>query len=193
MGCISGLLFGILQFVALVLIAVGTPLAMFLPRSEHFSRITNNYCISMWGIRDHCLILVYSGRPEDLWTECSGRLGRFKAAQVCAIAAAIILVASMLASVLDACCCCCAKYLCLLLNLAAVVVLSISWGSLLDCYLQNQGSHLIDNVDVCVRLSDFPGLGNRHPEGMQLGAGFIFLVLATIISFLNIFIIMIPC
>ncbi|KAG5491540.1 hypothetical protein JIQ42_01444 [Leishmania sp. Namibia] len=193
MGCISGVLFGLLQFVAVALVAVGTPLAMFLPRGEHASRITSGYCITMWGIRDRCLLLVYSGKPEDVWSECNGRTSRFKAAQVCAVAGAIILAVSMLASVLDTCCCCCIKYLCLLLNLVAVIMLSICWGSLLDCYLKKQGSHLVGNVDVCTPLHDFPGVDNSHPERMQLGVGFLFLVIATVISFANVFIILIPC
>ncbi|XQJ30419.1 amastin-like protein [Leishmania guyanensis] len=193
MGCISGFLFGILQFVAILFITVGTPLAMYVPRSENAKRVTNGYCITMWGIRDKCLTLTYSEKTADVWSECPGRVSRFKAAQVFAIGAAIILIASILANLLNACCCYCVKYLCIVLNLVAAVVLSISWGCILDCYLRNQGSFMRGTVDVCMRIRDFPGLDNSHPDGMQLGVGFILLVFACVISFVNIFVTFLPC
>ncbi|AYU82442.1 amastin-like protein [Leishmania donovani] len=193
MGCISGIIFGILQFVALLFIAVGTPLAMYMPLNDNALHIHNGYCISLWGIRDRCLILLYSVSPNDVWAECNGRVGRFKTAQVCAIAGAVILAASMLGSFLDACCCYCIKYVCVLLNLLAAALLAVSWGCMLDCYVHNQGSHIVGNVDVCTQMRNFTGVDNAHPEGMQLGAGFALLIAAFVISFVNIFVMFIPC
>lgn len=193
MGCVSGIIFGVLQFVALLFIAVGTPLAMYIPRNDSAPLIYNGYCISLWGIRDRCLVLLYSVSPKNVWSECDGRVSRFKTAQVCAIAAAVVLVASMLASCLDACCCHCIKCVCGLLNLLAAGLLAISWGCMVDCYLNNQGSHVVMNVDVCTQMRNFTGLDNAFPQGMQLGAGFALLVAACVISFVNIFVMLIPC
>ncbi|KAK7197470.1 amastin-like protein [Novymonas esmeraldas] len=193
MGCIAGILFGLLQFAAVVLIAVGTPIGMYQPKNENAYRLSNNYCITMWGIRNKCMQLSYSYKPEDVWSECSGRTSRFKAAQVCAIISAIVLAVSMLASALETCCCCCIKYLCIALNVAAVVTLAVCWGCMLDCYLRDQGTYMRGTVNVCEKMRDFPGVDNTYTQGMRLGTGFILLIIAWAVSFVNIFIILIPC
>ncbi|GET92193.1 amastin-like protein [Leishmania tarentolae] len=193
MGCIGGLLFGILQFAALLFTFVGTPLAMFMPQSENPVGIYKGYCISLWGIRDNCLALEYSASPQDAWSECPGRVDRFKAAQVFAIAAAAMLGISMLANFLEVCCCYCIKFVCILLNLLATASLAISWGCMLDCFFRSQGSHVLEEVDVCTNMRNFTGVDNSHPEGMQLGAGFALLAAASVLSFVNTFFLCIPC
>lgn len=193
MGCIFGIVFGILQFASLVLIAVGTPIGMYQPRNENVYKLNNDYCITMWGIRDKCYELKYSYKPGDVWSNCDGRLSRFKAAETCAIVAAILVAVSIILNAFTCCCSCCFKYISMALCLAAVVLLAISWGCMLNSYLDTQGSYYMGRVDVCVKMKSFPGVNGVYTDGMQLGTGFILLVVACAVNFVDIFILLIPC
>lgn len=84
MGCIANLIYGLLQFAALVLVVIGVPFDQFRPRSvqedikkEDFS---NSYCITMWGTKDKCYSLTYIDRPNDLFANCGSRPRYFRMA-----------------------------------------------------------------------------------------------------------------
>jgi hypothetical protein len=195
MGCIGGIIFGFIQFAAIVLISVGIPLGMMQPSEEKALNLENSYCITMWGIRNKCLRANYAYKPPDVWSNCSGRDGRFKAAQVCAIIAVAIFAVSFALSFLMSCCCPCIPYVCIVINFAGMIVATMCWGCMLDCYLRDMGSDTttFPGEDVCVKLKDFHGTDGTYTKGMRLGTGFILLIIGWACGLVNIFVLLIPC
>ncbi|KPA82145.1 amastin-like protein [Leptomonas pyrrhocoris] len=195
MGYIGRIIFGIVQFAAILLISFGIPLGMMQPSEEKALNLKDSYCISMWGIKDSCLRLNYAYKPEAVWSNCSGREGRFKAARVCAIIAVIIFAVSFLLSFLMSCCYPCISYVCILLNFAAMVFVTVCWGCMLDCYLRNMGSDTttFPGQDVCVKLKSFHGTDGTYVNGMHLGTGFILIVVGWALGLVNMFVLLLPC
>lgn len=199
MGCIANMVFGFLQFAAFLLILVGTPLDQFRARkstdspSSASTYISNDMCITIWGYKDKCYSTSYTYTPKEIWSNCDGRVARFKTAAGCVIATIVIAGASCLAGFIQNCYCGCLKYLCIILNIACVAVVAVTWGCLLDCYLKDMGSSLnAAGVDVCQKLKDFKGVDGTLTEGMRLGTGFILVLVGWALCIVNIFIILIP-
>lgn len=194
MGCIGGIIFAIIQFASIVLISVGIPLGMIQPANEKALNLDDSYCITMWGIKNRCLRPTYAYKPPDVWSGCSGRDSRFKAAQVCAIAAVIVFAVSFVLSLLTCCCCPCIPYLCMALNFAGMIIATVCWGCMLDCYLRKMGTDAITfpGQDVCVKLKDFHGTDGTYANGMHLGTGFILILIGWACGLVNIFVLLIP-
>lgn len=194
MGCIGGIIFSIIQFAAIVLITVGIPLGMMQPSEEKALNIDDSFCITMWGIKNNCLKPTYAYKPPTVWSHCSGRDGRFKAAQVCAIIAVIVFAVSFVISFLSSCCCPCISYVCIALNFGAMIVVTVCWGCMLDCYLRDMGSDITSfpGQDMCVKLKNFHGVDGTYANGMHLGTGFILILIGWACGLVNIFVLLIP-
>ncbi|KPI85574.1 amastin-like protein [Leptomonas seymouri] len=195
MGYIGGIIFSVLQFVTIVLITVGIPLGMMQPSDAKALNLDDSYCITMWGIKNKCLQPEYAYKPSEVWSGCSGRDDRFKAARTCAVIAVIIFAVSFILNFLMSCCCPCILYVCMLLNFIAVIITTVCWGSMLDCYKRNMGSDKITfpGQDVCVKLKDFHGTDGAYEKGMHLGTGFILIIVGWACGLVNTFTHLIPC
>lgn len=67
---------------------------------------------------------------------------------------------------------------------------------MVDQYLRSNGYNKktsLQTSDSCVRLRDYTGKNNAYLNGMQLGAGFICLIVSWVLNIINPIILSIPC
>ncbi|KPA82139.1 amastin-like protein [Leptomonas pyrrhocoris] len=172
-------IYSILQFIAFLLILVGTPIDMF--RAKNEDTIGNKPCVTMWGIKEKCYSTKYDIRPKDLFALCKGRLDRFRAAEAFAIInIAIYLVACILGFV-QLCCCHCLRWVCLLLNILGISAV-VTWAIMADAFGSKSGADRF-NIGYCGKLKDFS----------KYGAGFGLFVTAWCLDIVNIVFLMLPC
>ncbi|EPY30149.1 amastin-like protein [Angomonas deanei] len=184
MGCVANILFAILEFCAMALVTVGTPLDQLRTKSLDKQEVFNaKGCLNYWGYKTDCYGTKYEAKTSDnLFIGCDGRQSRFKAASACAIIAICCLaVGFVLAIITCSCstCCPCCKYILMLLSIAGFVTAMIAWAIMLDAYLQKIGSGEV----FCTKLK----------EGMNIGTGWVLTIVGSAVALVNAFVILIPC
>ncbi|KAG5493074.1 hypothetical protein GH5_01803 [Leishmania sp. Ghana 2012 LV757] len=174
MECKIGLiLYVILQFIAFLLVLVGTPLDMFRGSGEQV--INKKACITLWGFKNDCHSSKYDNRSDELWASCPGRRSRFRAAQAFAVISIFVYGAGCLLGLLSLYCCYWLRWVCLGLNILGIVTLCITWASMVVVFHDSEG-------DMCHNLD----------SEAKLAAGFALLLTAWCLDIIDILFLFLP-
>ncbi|CAG9582056.1 putative amastin-like surface protein [Leishmania major strain Friedlin] len=129
----------VVQFVAFLLVLVGTPLDIF--RGVNPQVLGNlMVCITLFGVKVDCYNTTYAESAEVLWADCLNRLNRFHVAQAFAIISILVYFAAFFFGLLLIFCCPCLRWLCLALNIIGVVTLFIVWVAMVVTYYKDDNA-----------------------------------------------------
>ncbi|CAJ1004986.1 putative Amastin surface glycoprotein [Leishmania naiffi] len=112
----------ILQFIAFMLVLVGTPLEMF--RSRSSSIFNETPCVLLWGLKRSCRSIVYAATSDDLWVMCPSRRTQFRVARVFVVMTIDMYCAAFVLGIIMLCCYACLRWVCLVLNIVGFVTLA---------------------------------------------------------------------
>lgn len=177
--------FVIVQFVAVALTVIGTPIDMFRPKDSDYK--SDTYCITLWGTKEKCFSTTYNSKTKEFWEPCTVRKSRFVAAQVCAIITIATFFLSLILALVQCCCCLCCKFVCMLLNIVGVVTGIVVFALMLDSWNNTRGPGVIPR---CVAIKRYSKV-NEVP--MKIGAGLVLFIVSVALGFVNIFISLLPC
>ncbi|AYU82511.1 Amastin surface glycoprotein, putative [Leishmania donovani] len=133
---VSLVVYVVLQFFAFLFVLVGTPSDMF---RERF-RGGDPLCITLWGLRVTCSSSDYLLFIEMYWSDCRGRVARFRAAQGCAIISVFVFAAALIAGLTLLFCCSSLRLVCLALNIVGSVTVFVVWVAMATTFHHNDGS-----------------------------------------------------
>ncbi|KAK7197472.1 amastin-like protein [Novymonas esmeraldas] len=177
MACRIGIIiYAILQFVAFVLVLVGTPIDMF--REKEVDALGNTACLTLWGAKLKCYSTKYDAKTNDLWANCKPRLTRFRAAEAFALISIVLYGVACLFGFIMLCCCSCFRWICLVFNIVGICTSCVTWACMVEAYYRDQG----------------PGITCAKFEGsLKYGAGFALFVAGWCVNIINIVFLMLPC
>ncbi|GET92141.1 amastin-like surface protein, putative [Leishmania tarentolae] len=171
---IGMIIYTILQFIAFLLVLVGTPIDMF--RSNEKLLVPANPCLTLFGFKMDCSSTNYFGTSDEMWASCTGRRDRFRAAQVFAIISIVVYGAAFVLGLLTLCRRPRLRWVCLALSIAGIVTLCIVWACMAVTYNKDEGEN-------CAAANDF----------MKFGAGLVLLLVAWCLDIINIVFLLLPC
>ncbi|CAG9582062.1 putative amastin-like surface protein [Leishmania major strain Friedlin] len=163
----------VVQFVAFLLVLVGTPLDMF--RAHNRPGVAQ--CLTLFGFKLDCKGLQYDQTVDMQWIECPARITLFRLAQGCAIISILVYGAAFVLGLVLLYGCTIHRWVCLALNIVGAVTLFIVWVAIVVTYNKDDGQK-------CPKVRD---------TGYRLGTGFALLVAAWILDILNIIFLLLPC
>ncbi|CAJ07872.1 putative amastin-like surface protein [Leishmania major strain Friedlin] len=163
----------VVQFVAFLLVLVGTPLDMF--RAHNRPGVAQ--CLTLFGFKLDCESLEYLETVDTQWVDCPARITRFRLAQAFAIISIFVYGAAFVLGLVLLYGCTIHRWVCLALNIVGAVTLFIVWAAMVVTYNKDDGQK-------CLKVRD---------TGYRLGAGFALLVVAWILDILNIIFLLLPC
>ncbi|AYU82524.1 amastin-like surface protein, putative [Leishmania donovani] len=172
---ITLILYVVLQFVAFLLLLVGTPLDMF--RKTKLTGYGTVKCITLWGVKENCASLDYDLTIYLFFSSCETRTALFRIAQSFAVISVLVYGAAFSLGFAMLFWCHFLRLVCLVLNVVGAITLCVVWAIVVTVF------HRMDGP-LCVSLRDF------H---FVFGTGFFFLVLAWCLDTLNIIILLLPC
>ncbi|TPP50431.1 Amastin surface glycofamily protein [Leishmania donovani] len=175
MACnISIAIYIILQFIAFFFVLVGTPLDMF--RGTNKEVAFSHFCLTLWGAKWGCSNSSYFLKSDEVWTNCTGRRNRFRAAQALAVISIFLYGAAFVLGIFFLLCCPFFRWVCLVLNIVGIFSLGIVWAAVVL-------THYADEDDHCPKMERF----------FKLGVGFAFFLVAWCLDIINIFLLLIRC
>nr|CAJ2472076.1 unnamed protein product [Leishmania braziliensis]CAJ2472078.1 unnamed protein product [Leishmania braziliensis]CAJ2472080.1 unnamed protein product [Leishmania braziliensis]CAJ2472082.1 unnamed protein product [Leishmania braziliensis]CAJ2472084.1 unnamed protein product [Leishmania braziliensis] len=126
------IVYSILQFIAFLLVLVGTPLDMF--RSRQRSVFNETSCVLLWGVKRNCSSIVYAATSDDRWVMCPTRRTHFRVARVFAVITIVVYCAAFVLGFIMLCCYACLRWVCLGLNIVGFVTLAIPLALMVVSY-----------------------------------------------------------
>ncbi|CAJ1992523.1 amastin-like surface protein [Leishmania donovani] len=171
---ITVIVYVVVQFVAFLLVLVGTPLDIF--RERNPSSGVSSACITLFGLKGQCSSLLYTRTTDMLWEECPPRIPRFRLAQGCAIISIFVYGGAFMLGFILLFCCSLLRWVCLALNVVGMVTSCIVWAAMARTYNQHDG-------ETCEPMK----------TSSRYGAGFALFVVAWILDTLNIILLLLPC
>ncbi|CAG9582042.1 putative amastin-like surface protein [Leishmania major strain Friedlin] len=162
----------VVQFVALLLVLVGTPVDMFRMPSTGF----DTSCITLWGERFTCTSSGYFSYIDETFHNCPQRLTHFRIAQAFAIISIFVYFAAFVMGLVLLYGCTIHRWVCLALNIVGAVTLFIVWAAMVVTYNKGESPR-------CPPLK----------EVSYYAAGFVLFLLAWILDILNMIILLLPC
>lgn len=197
--CRVGLvIYCIVQFIAFLFTLVGTPIDQFrLSKDEMFS---NSPCLTIWGWKNKCISATWDTRTDSLWSSCTDRRNRFRAAEGLSIAAIALSLIACIFGFIMLCCCRCLRWLNLFLNLLATGAGCAVTALMIDAFYNRHDEYtaaeaLVGNI-TCgalrkdATISGEVGIGIAH---FKYGAGFALYIVGWGLCFVNILFLMLPC
>ncbi|TPP40018.1 Amastin surface glycofamily protein [Leishmania donovani] len=170
----STVIYAVIQFIAFLLVLVGTPLDMF--RGTNKEVAFSHFCLTLWGAKWGCSNSSYFLKSDEVWTNCTGRRNRFRAAQALAVISIFLYGAAFVLGIFFLLCCPFFRWVCLVLNIVGIFSLGIVWAAVVL-------THYADEDDHCPKMERF----------FKLGVGFAFFLVAWCLDIINIFLLMIRC
>ncbi|XQJ30505.1 Amastin surface glycoprotein, putative [Leishmania guyanensis] len=170
---IALLIYAVVQFIAFFLVMFATPIDMFVFKPQFRSGRTP--AVTLWGLKNKGFGTKYSRSIYELWSDCPGRLMRFRVAQVLAIISILVYGTAFVLGVTMLFCCPYLRFVCVALNIVGAVTLCIVWASMVVTYRN-------EDPPACIRESFLS----------NYGAGFVLLVVAWVLDILNIFVLLLP-
>lgn len=178
--------YGVLQFVALSLLVIATPIDMF--RDSRVNLLGNRGCLTMWGYKEACYSNEYSVVLENLFELCRGRRDRFRAAEVLTVGSIVLLLLSTVCAVIMLCCCRCLRWVCMGLTVTSFSVSTAVWGMMSQMYFTAVSSN---SGAGCKALRED---GASFTTGyFRYGAGFYLIVISGWLNFISIIFLLLPC
>ncbi|CAJ1992515.1 Amastin surface glycoprotein [Leishmania donovani] len=165
---VSLVLYVVVQFVAFLLVLVGTPLDMF--RSKMETGYGTVKCITLWGVKENCASLDYDLTMYLFFSSCETRILRFRKSQRCAIISILVYMAGLIAGIVNLHGYTTLRWVCLALNIVGSVTVFVVWAAMAVTYNKNEDSR-------CTRLKAL---------NYEFGVGFFLLVVAWILDIINI-------
>ncbi|SYZ65285.1 Amastin_surface_glycoprotein [Leishmania braziliensis MHOM/BR/75/M2904] len=126
------IVYSILQFIAFLLVLVGTPLDMF--RSRQRSIFNETSCVLLWGVKRNCSSIVYAATSDDRWVMCPTRRTHFRVARVFAVITIVVYCAAFVLGFIMLCCYAWLRWVCLGLNIVGFVTLAIPLALMVVSY-----------------------------------------------------------
>nr|CAJ2472096.1 unnamed protein product [Leishmania braziliensis] len=150
------IVYSILQFIAFLLVLVGTPLDMFrLQSSEDFE---DRPCLTLWGLKPYCNSIVYSLTSDERFSLCPVRSKRFRISQRLAVVSVVVYCAAFAVGVIMLYCCVYLRWVCLGLNIVGFVTLATLCALMVLSYKTDENPlcpKLRDDYDFGVGFSLF--------------------------------------
>ncbi|CBZ37648.1 amastin-like surface protein, putative [Leishmania donovani] len=168
------ILYVVLQFVAFILLLVGTPLDIF--RSNPAGMSKTLICITLWGFKNDCSSLHSDLTLDDIFHYCPDRLRRFRALQIFVIVSIVVYGAAFIAGFTLLFCFAVLRLTCMALNIVGSVILCVAIVIVAATFSKDDGQN-------CRRLSSI---------GYRLGASFFLFVVAWILDIINMIILLLP-
>ncbi|CAJ1992522.1 amastin-like surface protein [Leishmania donovani] len=169
---ITVIVYVVVQFVAFLLVLVGTPSDMFLLPDTAVGAV----CFSLWGYRLTCSSSGYYKYVGKQWQDCPPRITRFRVAQGCAIISILVYGGAFMLGFILLFCCSLLRWVCLALNVVGMVTSCIVWAAMARTYNQYDGI-------LCFPVKRFG----------KYAAGFVLFVIAWILDIINIILLLLPC
>ncbi|TPP49081.1 Amastin surface glycofamily protein [Leishmania donovani] len=167
------ILYAILQFIAFLFVLVGTPIDMFRGTTKDLFNIS--LCITLWGSKFECNTIMYAMPTDDQWKFCPTRLQHFRIAEILSIISVFVYALAALLGFIMLCCCSLLRWLCLVFNIAGIVTLGITWGSMVVEYGRNESR-------FCPPLR----------KDYKFGVGFALFMVAWVLNLINIVFLLLP-
>ncbi|TPP49077.1 Amastin surface glycofamily protein [Leishmania donovani] len=175
MACRIGMiLYVIFQFLAFLLVLVGTPIDMF--RVKELGRFANTPCLTLWGGKEECYSTMYDVSYEELWANCTHRRLQFRVAASLAVISIVVYGLAFILGFIALCCCVFFRWVCLTLNILGFGTLGVVWALMVVAYYKDDGL-------FCPRVS----------SRFDFGFGFILLVVAWCLNTIDIFFLLLEC
>ncbi|TPP49074.1 Amastin surface glycofamily protein [Leishmania donovani] len=175
MACRIGMiLYVIFQFLAFLLVLVGTPIDMF--RVKELGRFANTPCLTLWGGKEECYSTMYDVSYEELWANCTHRRLQFRVAASLAVISIVVYGLAFILGFIMLFCCFCLRWVCLTLNILGFGTLGVVWALMVVVYYKDDGL-------FCPRVS----------SRFDFGFGFILLVVAWCLNIIDIWFLVLPC
>nr|CAJ2471557.1 unnamed protein product [Leishmania braziliensis]CAJ2471559.1 unnamed protein product [Leishmania braziliensis]CAJ2472184.1 unnamed protein product [Leishmania braziliensis]CAJ2472185.1 unnamed protein product [Leishmania braziliensis]CAJ2472186.1 unnamed protein product [Leishmania braziliensis] len=165
--------YAVVQFIAFLLVLVGTPIDMYRFRPRFITQ--NTTVTTLWGVKMGGFNLTNVITSDYLWRRCTNRRDRFRVAQVFAVISIFVYGAAAALGFMMLYCCSVFRLFCLALNIVGALTLCIVWAAVVVTY------YVKDN-EFCWKESVFS----------TYGAGFVLLVLAWILDIVNIAFLLLP-
>ncbi|CBZ40930.1 uncharacterized protein [Leishmania mexicana MHOM/GT/2001/U1103] len=127
------------QFVAFLLVLVGTPLDMFRAAAPDILG-PKLVCVSLWGMKVDCYNTTYIVTTDVLWADCLGRLKLFQAAQAFVIISVLIYFSAFIFGMFLLFCSSTFRWVCLGLNVAGIFTLCVVWAAMVVTYYKDDES-----------------------------------------------------
>ncbi|AYU82439.1 amastin-like protein [Leishmania donovani] len=170
----STVFYAVIQFIAFLLVVVGTPLDVFRGNDPPF--FERHFCITLWGGKINCSDTSYLFTSDEIWDDCPGRCDRFRAAQALAVISIFLYGTAFFLGVLLLFCCSIFRWVCLVLNIVGIFTLATVWAAMVVTYYKDEG-------ESCPNLnSDF-----------IYGSGFYLFLVAWCLDIINIAVLLLPC
>ncbi|AYU82521.1 amastin-like surface protein, putative [Leishmania donovani] len=167
------ILYVVLQFVAFLLLLVGTPLDIV--RRKDVAAGIPLTCITLWGFKLDCFSVDYTITVDVFFAACPPRINRFRVAQVFVVLSILVYGAAFILGIMLLYGVSLLRWICLALNIVGSVTLCVVWAAMARTFLKDDGPQ-------CSSLEEF----NKY------GPGFVLLVLAWILDILNIIFLLLP-
>ncbi|XUY37251.1 amastin-like surface protein, putative [Leishmania panamensis] len=116
------IVYAAIQFIAFLLVLVGTPLDIF--RSRQRSIFNETSCVLLWGVKRNCSSIAYAATSDDRWVMCPTRRTHFRVARVFAVITIGVYCAAFVLGFIMLCCYACLRWVCLGLNIVGFVTLA---------------------------------------------------------------------
>nr|CAJ2472090.1 unnamed protein product [Leishmania braziliensis] len=139
------IVYSILQFIAFLLVLVGTPLDMF--RLQSREDFEDRPCLTLWGLKPYCNSIVYSLTSDDRFSLCPVRSKRFRISQRLAVVSVVVYCAAFAVGVIMLYCCLYLRWVCLGLNIVGFVTLATLCALMVLSYKT-------DDNPLCPKLRD---------------------------------------
>ncbi|CAJ07884.1 putative amastin-like surface protein [Leishmania major strain Friedlin] len=163
----------VVQFVAFLLVLVGTPLEMF--RAPNRPGVAQ--CLTLFGFKLDCKSLEYEETVDMQWLNCPARIARFRLAQAFTLISILVYGAAFVLGLVLLYGCTIHRWVCLALNIVGAVTLCVVWVAMVVTY----------------KKPDEPLCREVRNMGYRFGTGFALLVVAWILDILNMIILLLPC
>ncbi|XQJ30606.1 Amastin surface glycoprotein, putative [Leishmania guyanensis] len=139
------IVYAAIQFIAFLLVVVGTALDMF--RLQSRENFEDRPCITLWGLKPYCNSIVYSLSSDERFSLCPVRRKRFHMAQILAVVSVGVYGTAFALGVIMLYCCLHLRWVCLLLNIVGFVILPIPLALMVLSYKTDENS-------LCPKLRD---------------------------------------
>lgn len=158
------------QFIAFVLVGLGTFIDMF--RQENEERFGNTPCISLWGFKMMCYSSTLNDSSFSMFHKCPAKANCFLTAQLFAQISLVVVGSAAVVGITLLLCYPCLRWVCLLLN----ITVAVTGGFVVGCM-------------VYANYNDF-GTSSfclRQEVGYKFGIGFQLLTAGWCLNTINTF------
>ncbi|KAG5500772.1 hypothetical protein JIQ42_04797 [Leishmania sp. Namibia] len=162
----GAVLFTVLQFVVLLLVAVATPISQ-------IESTTTRVCFTLWGVKLDCRKMHYAAKGKNAFGNCSQRRNNMSGGSIFAVISIFTTFLALVFGLLMLLRVSCAVLLPLIFTSVSVLTILISWACVAGAF----------TIKMCgVRWSD---------TALEYGAGFGLMIAAMCLQIINVLVLVI--